>query len=178
VILRKRNAHPSSHDLEQNPHSAIVIKVLEFPHEVGKRPCRYAHALSFLQVEVELDVALGIGSLNKALHHPRGNWTRLSAIGEQAVDPKRPIDATPAIAPWIEDSERYSGNLCTFLHPTRKQDVAPGMDQGLVAMSGTKPLGAELLCFCRLGLAAPLSATASGFGSLPMIAAATAGSSL
>src|SRR6187401_537671 len=66
----------------------------------------------------------------------------------------------------------------SFTRETRKWDVARLWIQGLVAMSGAKPLGTELLCFCRLGLASPLSATASGFGSLPMIAAATAGSSL
>jgi hypothetical protein len=61
---------------------------------------------------------------------------------------------------------------------TRERDVAPVMDQGLVAMPGAKPLGAGLPDFCGLGLGSALSATASGFGSLPMIAAATAGSSL
>jgi hypothetical protein len=67
--------------------------MLEFPDE------EMAHCLPFLKVEVESDVTFWIVSLNQALYHPMGNWLRLPAIGNQAVDPKGPIDATPRSRP-------------------------------------------------------------------------------
>ena len=60
-------------------------------------------------MEVELDVAVYIGSLNQAFHHPMGDGLRLSAIGKQAVDAKCPIDAASAIAPPIQDREDIAG---------------------------------------------------------------------
>jgi hypothetical protein len=97
--LRKCHPHLTPHNLQQDPHSAVVIEMLEFPDEVGKWPSGYSDCLPFLKVEVELDVTFWIDSLNQALYHPIGNWLRLPAIGNQAVDPKGPIDPTPRSRP-------------------------------------------------------------------------------
>ena len=61
--LGKCDGHPSTHKLKEDSHSAVVIKVLEFSDKVGKRPGGYSDCLSFLQMEVELDVAVPISSL-------------------------------------------------------------------------------------------------------------------
>src|SRR5690242_9039331 len=63
-----RHPHLSSHDLQEDPHSAIVIEMLEFPDEVAQRPGGYSDCLPFLQVEVELDVPFWIGSRSPPRH--------------------------------------------------------------------------------------------------------------
>ena len=57
--MGKRDAHLSAHDFQQDTYPTLVIEVFEFSDEVGKRPRRHAHALPFLQVEVESDIAVG-----------------------------------------------------------------------------------------------------------------------
>ena len=55
--LRYHDAHLPAHDLEQDPHSAVIIEILEFADEVGKGASGHSDCLPCPQVKIELHIA-------------------------------------------------------------------------------------------------------------------------
>src|SRR6476660_2116871 len=57
-------------------------------------------------MKVEAYGAICVGNLDEALNQSVGHWLRFSGAHQHAVDPQRPVDATPAILGQIKNREK------------------------------------------------------------------------
>jgi hypothetical protein len=80
------------HDLKQHPHSSIVIETLELSDEIDEGAGGNFDGLPLFQVNLVVDVPVGIGGLNKALHHAVRHWLWLPGGHEKAIDAKSAVD--------------------------------------------------------------------------------------
>src|SRR4029079_1608753 len=59
-LLRKRDTNFPPQNLNQNPHSAVVVQSLELTYEVGERASYDLDGLALLQVGIEADIPVRI----------------------------------------------------------------------------------------------------------------------
>ena len=96
-VLRQRDSYLPTHYLEQHSYSPIVIQSLELPHKISKGAGGYADDLAFLKIKVEVNIAVGVGRVNKTFDHAARDRLRFSIVSEQAIHPEGSVYAAPAL---------------------------------------------------------------------------------
>ena len=82
----QRHRYRGSHQLQQDSHPASLVQSLQTSNQVGEGTCGDFDALSFTQVEIEIDMTLGVRRKYQILDQALRHGLRLSSAHEQAIN--------------------------------------------------------------------------------------------